>query len=137
VLIGLLEAANITSIAGDKGQDPYMCQSTPDGSNVLSVAFSASTLVMVGFSSLHFRLMLWPYDVCSPSYGMFYRIWINNSHVATIDTRFCFNNHDGVILTTFATGCGLGEQQRHTLATRCMLKLLVPGHEALVDLVSG
>jgi len=46
VAIGLLQATNITSIAGDKGQDPYQCQATPDGSNVLSVAFSASTLEM-------------------------------------------------------------------------------------------
>ena len=47
VEIGLAQAVNITSVAGDKGQDPYQCQTTPDGSNVLSVAFAPSTLVMV------------------------------------------------------------------------------------------
>ena len=32
--------------AGDKGPDPYQCQSTPSGSNVLSVAFAPTQLVM-------------------------------------------------------------------------------------------
>ena len=46
-LIGLYEATNITSIAGDKGSDPYTCQNNTSGSNVLSVAFSPNTLTMV------------------------------------------------------------------------------------------
>ena len=47
-LIGLYEATNITSIAGDKGMQPYTCQNNTDGSNVLSVAFSPNTLTLVG-----------------------------------------------------------------------------------------
>lgn len=38
-LIGDLQAINITSALGDKGEHPYVCRNNTDGSNILSVAF--------------------------------------------------------------------------------------------------
>jgi len=45
-LIGDTQAVNITSILGDKGHDPYVCQPKPTGSNVLSVTFVPGELRM-------------------------------------------------------------------------------------------
>jgi len=38
-----VEAMNITSILGDKGSDPYVCPTSPNGSNILSVTYRAGT----------------------------------------------------------------------------------------------
>jgi len=40
------QAINISSILGDKGPDPYVCQSTPTGTNIISVAYEAANSLM-------------------------------------------------------------------------------------------
>lgn len=44
--IGLAAMANLTAILGAKGTDAYQCQDNTGGSNVLSVAFAPSDLVL-------------------------------------------------------------------------------------------
>lgn len=46
-LIGLAQAVNLTAVVGDKGHaTPYVCQSSPSGSNVLSVAYAPGVHTM-------------------------------------------------------------------------------------------
>ena len=45
--IDLLAMANVTSVLGNKGQShPFVCADNTDGSNILSVAFAPSDLVV-------------------------------------------------------------------------------------------